>query len=483
MLPFALIVLLGALLALAASAASAQAGGYEVWMTDQNNTAGFSEAAPRGTHGGRLVIHDGDDLDVRRRPVDDPEVLELAELFAVGGPHNATGAAVVRPHMLAPSPDHRYMAVSFVASGHVAIVDADRRRPAALFRMSPGAAGARQAHAAFWTHDGRSLIVANQNGKLLERIDRDPGGGFTHVTGATLDLAGCVTPNGHPCETATPASDADPGYLGLHNRPDNAPICPVITSDDRAYVTLRGGGLLVVDVSRTPMAIVGEYGTSAIGRDGCGGRQDDDDVYLSTGTGTPATNPSEFSVFRFRNAFPGAPGFLAPNTPPAALLFRDATPESPNDAHGMVLTRRSRYLWQFDRLGNAAQVFDARRDPPRHIGGVDLTAPGLSADPTPDIADLSPGGDRIYVALRGPQPQTGAHASAGDTPGLGIVSLRGGGRTGALTHVLRTTSTNPVTGGEESDAHGLAVRLTRRGAAVRFGASGGGQRPTVCDLR
>ena len=61
------------------------------------------------------------------------------------------------------------------------------------------------------------------------------------------------------------------------------------------------------------------------------------------------------------------------------------------------------------------------------------------------------------MPLRAPAPQTGAHASVGSTPGLGIVSLRGRGRHGALTHVLRTTFPNPLTGAEESDPHGLAV--------------------------
>jgi hypothetical protein len=476
---------LAALLVLAAapSAGHARHRGYEVWMTDQNNTAGFSAAAPRGTHGGRLLIYDGADLDARRGPHDDPEVIELAELYAAGGPNNATGAEVVRPHVIALSPDRRYVALAFVASGHVAILEAASHRPVALFRMSVGAGGARQAHAARWTADGRALIVANQNGKLLERIAHDPAtGSFTHDTAATLDLANCVTPNGHPCQTATPLNDSDPGYLGPNNRPDNAPIFPVLSSDNKAYTTLRGGGLLVVDVTRTPMAIVGEYGTSAIGRDGLDGLEHRGSMLLNSGTGTPTTNPTEFSLFAVRNAFPSAPGFLGPNTPTATLFYRDVTPETPNDAHGMAMTRRDRFLWQFDRLANEAQVFDARRKgPPRHVGRVDLTAPGLTADPTPDIVDLSPRGNRFYVALRGPQPQTGAHASAGDTPGLGIVSLRGNGRTGAMTSVLRTTSTNPITGLEESDPHGLVVVERGRKSRVSFDA-GGGQLPTLCDL-
>ncbi len=43
-----------AALLLTSSFAPAQTRGYEVWLTDQNSTAGYSAQAPRGTHGGRL---------------------------------------------------------------------------------------------------------------------------------------------------------------------------------------------------------------------------------------------------------------------------------------------------------------------------------------------------------------------------------------------------------------------------------------------
>ncbi|HEX6623742.1 MAG TPA: hypothetical protein VF064_08520, partial [Pyrinomonadaceae bacterium] len=143
----------------------AAAQGYEVWMTDQNNTAGFGAAAPRGTHGGRLLIYEGSDLDAPGGPANSALVIDFAALYAVGGPHNATGANVVRPHMAVPSPDHRFVAVAFVASGHVAILDGASKQSRALFRMSAGAGGARQAHAGFWLPDGSALVVANQNGK------------------------------------------------------------------------------------------------------------------------------------------------------------------------------------------------------------------------------------------------------------------------------------------------------------------------------
>jgi hypothetical protein len=454
--------------------------GYEVWMVDQNNTAGYSAASLRGTHGGRLLIYDSNDLDHPAGPVSNPAVIELSQLFAIGGPHNDTGANVVRPHMALPSPDGgRLMAIAFVVSGHVAILDGATRQPRALFRMSAGAGGARQAHAAFWTPDGRALIVANQNGKLLERINYDAmTGAFTHDTAATLNLGACTTPNGFPCQSNTPVNDTDPNYLGPHNRPDNAPICPVVATSGRAFVTLRGGGLFVVDVRATPMAIVAEYGNQFVGRDGCGGVQNGRDVYLNGGTGTLTTNPTEFSLYHFKDLYPSAPFFLPPNftsfcfrnlrgTFPK-VFFRDASPN--RDAHGMVLTTNRRFLWQFDRLGNVAEVFrvpaarftcppPGLEGTPEHVGTVSLVAPGVSADPTVDLGAASPLGDRIYVALRGPKPQTGAHAAVGSTPGLGIVTLRQGGRTGGLTHILPTSFINPMDGSEESDPHAAFIRL------------------------
>ena len=77
------------------------------------------------------------------------------------------------------------------------------------------------------------MLVANQNGKKLERILTDYRNGiFTQQPEATLDLANCTTPNGHPCQ--------DPVL-----RPDNAPICPFVpVTGFPAYTSLRGGGML-----------------------------------------------------------------------------------------------------------------------------------------------------------------------------------------------------------------------------------------------
>lgn len=456
-------ILLALLIAVTASSAitvhatEAEVDDYEVWLTDQNNTAGFTAETPRGTHGGRLLIYNSADLYGDNGPVNDPQIIDMAELFALDGGHNDTEANVVRPHMLTTSPDQRFVALAFVGSGHVAIIDGASKEPKALFRMSPGAGDARQAHAAFWTLDGRAVIVANQNGKLLERINYDPEtDSFVHDTAATLDLANCTTPSGNPCQTDTPASALDPGYLGEHNRPDNAPICPILTNRS-AYVTLRGGGLFVVDPYATPMAIVAAYGNAYVGRDGCGGVENLRSVYLNGGTGTLETNPSEFSIYHFRDNFPSAPNSLPDNsrrTMPK-VFFRDTGPH--RDAHGMGKTMGTiRYLWQFDRMANVAEVF--RLPSGRHVATIDLTETSASHDPTVDLVSLSPQGDRFYATLRGPKPQTGAHAAHGETPGLGIVTITQDGASGSLSHVLATSFTNPLDDSEESDPHGITVR-------------------------
>lgn len=442
-----------------------QAGGYEVWVTDQNNTVGYSTANPRGTHGGRLLIYDSADLDREEGPLNQPTIYFMDQMFAVGGPNNTTGAAVTRPHMLAVNPMYDYVALTFVSSGHVAILHGTTKQPKAFFRMSTGYAGQRQAHAALWTPDGQSLVVANQNGRLLERIVYDPSTDtFAHDTAATLDLATCTTPNGFPCQSTTPLEEHEAGYIGPNNRPDNAPICPFITDSGKTMVTLRGGGLLVVDPQTTPMSIVAEYGTSVVGRDGCGAIQHKKNIYLNSGAGALSVNGSEISLYEFKDHFPSAPEFLAPNAPGHLpdLFFRDNGPG--RDVHGQGITAGGNYLWSLDREYNVVEIF--RLPSKQHVTTLDLRASGVSHDPTPDLIMLSPLGNRFYVTMRGINLPVGANlTSPGGTPGLAILDITGAGATGSLSHMLPISFPSPVytdpadSRHNDSDPHGLAIRL------------------------
>ncbi|MEV4798498.1 hypothetical protein AB0K18_00685 [Nonomuraea sp. NPDC049421] len=416
--------------------AAAAPGGreaYEIWLVDQSDTNGLA-------HGGTIHIYDGHDVTRRLSDARPSDVIDL------GGATSAlcrasTGRDPVRPHMLVFSRRDTHAALAFVASGHVVVFDAPARRPLACFATETGAGGARQAHALWPTGDDRHLIIANQNGKKLERIRTDYATNtFTQEPAATLDLAGCTTPSGAPCEA--------PGL-----RPDNAPICPFIASDDGpVFISLRGGGLFAVDWRRTPMAIAGEYDAAHVPANGCGFAEAHGRVFGDGGGGTPA-NLDQFTVFRLPRT--GYSAANPPNTPPVERLYDDEAPD--RDAHGTLVSAKDRYVWVGDRDANVAEVFDGRTG--AHAGTVPLTS-RFSADPTVDLFASSPDRAWAFASTRGPNPLSGdPHSSHGTDPGLLILRLTGDGRTGQVRGLIPITNVD-AGGVERADPHGIRIRRT-----------------------
>ena len=352
-----------------------------------------------------------------------------------------TGVNPLRPHMLAFNSTHSHAILTFVASGHVVVYDANTRVPVVCVRTSIGVGGARQAHAAQPTADDSYILVANQNGKRVDRIATDYATN-TFVLDASLDLANGDTPNGLPRE-----------YAG---RPDNAPIVVLPDSSGTlAFVTLRGGGLFVIDPTTTPMKIVAEYDNTTVHANGFAGVEVNGYMYLNSGAGGAASNPSEFDLYRFPlSAFSaGSP----PNSPAPSVVFSDDTlpPTHERDSHGLVATKQNRYIWVFDRATSVAEVFDTSSD--SHVNTIDLVHPSAE-HPTPDLADLSPSGNRIFVSLRGPNPLSGSpHAATGSTPGLGVIQVTNGGKVGALTSIVPISNLDAA-GVERADSHGIRVR-------------------------
>jgi hypothetical protein len=421
----------------AAQAAAEGTADYEVWIIDQSDSRGLK-------HGGTLYVFPGTEFAGGKTPSPDAAVK-----VDLGGASSAlcrerTGADPVRPHMLLFNSTGTHAVVAFVASGHVLVLDAASRAPIDCLRTTESPSG-RQAHAAFPSTDGSYILVANQNGKRLERIDADfRAGRFTHNAQATLDLATCTTPSGKPCQAA-------------ELRPDNAPICPVISkADDLAFVTLRGGGMLVVDPRATPMRIVAEYDMQTIHGNGCGGLQLGDHMYVNSG-GRPG--PMEhlhvygFDVYRFGlGEFRTGKGPTV-NTPAAKVVYQV---DGAHDSHGMVLVGgEGRHLWVFDRHADTAEVFATADD--RHLATIALNGK-LTENAAPDLSDVSPSGDLVFVALRGPTPLSGdPHNARGATPGLGIIRVTEDGRGGELAGIVPFTNVG-TDGVERADPHGLRVR-------------------------
>jgi len=419
---------------LAASLSNAMAKpSYEVWAIDQSNSSGKA-------YGGTLYIYDGADLERGHAAADAvPEKIDL------GGAAAAlclakTGANPVRPHMLAINARQNRAIVSFVASGHVVILDAAARTPVECIRTSVGAGGARQVHFAIPSPDETYIAVANQNGKLFERINTDYANDtYTLDTAAGIDLANCTTPNGAPCQSAT-------------LRPDNAPICPIIESSSRyTFVTLRGGGLFVVDAKQTPMKIVAEYDMATVHPNGCLGAQVGSKMYVDSGGGTAShLFGADIYAFPVSGFSPTNP----PNIPLPRVVLSDTAAEA--DAHGATLTKHQRQLWVADRGRNFIWVIDTASD---QLVNLIPLAGALSADPTPDLLATSPNGSHVFMSLRGPNPLTAdPHVSTGTMPGVGVIKVLEGGRGGVFEGLARASNVDAA-GVERADVHALSIRV------------------------
>lgn len=417
---------------LAPRASASGSGSYEVWAIDQSNSPGLA-------FGGTLYIWDGHDLE--RGQAGATAIPARVDLGAAVADLclAKTGASPVRPHMLAINPSQTHAIISFVASGHVAILDAASRAPIDCIRASVGAGGARQVHFAIPSPDETYIAVANQNGKLFERIDTDYATNtFALNVAAGINLATCTTPNGAPCQ--------DPVL-----RPDNAPICPIIDSTSQfSFVTLRGGGLFVVDAKATPMQIVAEYDLATVHPNGCLGAEVPGKMYVDSGGGTPA-NVFEADLY----AFPvtGFSPLNPPNTPAPAVVFSEDVDEA--DSHGATLTKHQRYLWVADRGRNFHFVVDTATD--TVVNRIQLT-PGPSPDPTPDLLATSPNGSHVFMSLRGPNPLTAdPHVSTGATPGVGVIKVLASGRSGKFESVAPVTNIDAA-GIERADVHAMTIR-------------------------
>ena len=199
-----------ALVPTAPEPAVATANTYEVWVVDQ--------ADPQ-QGGDRLSIFTPGAWNEAR------ETYSLSERAEGVGEGPGT-----RPHLLTFNATQSHGLLANVASGHVYVIRASDRAIVASVDVG------QQAHGAIAAPDGSQILVANQNGKKLARIRSDfRSETFAHDAAADLDL----------------------GALENPSQPDNAPICPMMYVGDtgKAYVTLRGGGLYVVDTNATPMQV------------------------------------------------------------------------------------------------------------------------------------------------------------------------------------------------------------------------------------
>lgn len=363
---------------------------YEVWTIDQ---------ADAGKGGAKLYVFKGDLLEKGQAAT--PEVVDLD-----AGAKGVGAGPGTRPHAISFSGKKTHALISNVASGHVYFMRASDRKIVQSIDVGE------QAHWAAASPDDKIVLVANQNGKKLARIMADfEREQFTYSQTDDLDL----------------------NRLQDDAHPDNAPICPLLyaTGTSQVYVTLRGGGLYVVDTSTTPMKVVKSFSKDQIAPSGCGGISTGKKVYVNSGTATAGY------VYVFDNAN---------NLVKTINLTSLGT-----DAHGMVLTGDGKYLWVGNRgNGDNIVVIDTAKD--EIVGTI---APVGSA---PDIMDLSPNGKFVYIAMRSANPLTGGAPAKGEKPGIQVMEVTEKGAKGVQKQFIPIGDQSPQS---PNDVHAVAVRVVR----------------------
>ncbi len=386
------------------------ASAYEVWLTDQSDTGKES--------GGFLYVYDGEALAAN------PSASKPTVTMDLSGEINAfceaaTKKPVRRPHMLFFNKNQDYAIVSFL-SGHVLFMDAKTRKPVACLSMG------KNVHAAWPTPDQKMAIAANIAEKKFIRIWTDYAA-HTFTFDPEKDVVNLAAWEGG-------------------ERPDTSPICPITGSSSRyAFVTLRGGGLLVFDVTTTPMQVVATLDNNQIHPAGCGGIEVDGTMYINSGGGWPVA-PLSYDVYALDVT-------NLPKSVSAKLISqRD---EKFADSHGMIGV--GRYLWSGDRAGNNVEIIDTLSN--LSVGAVDLET-DANKDPAPDLMDIAPDRQYVFVGVRGPNPLTGndktINNAKGTIPGVGVIHVDGGGKVGH--YKGQAAITNMKDGKETADTHGIAVR-------------------------
>jgi hypothetical protein len=396
---------------LASSAAAAPAAqAYEVWITDQSDTGKES--------GGFLHIFDGAKLAANPASAKPLQTIDLSgeiNKFC----EDATKKAVRRPHMLFFNAAQDHVILSFL-SGHVLFMDAATKKPEACLSMG------KNAHAAWPTPDQKMAITANIAEKKFIRIWTDYAA--------------------HKYSFDPEKDVLNLAALENGERPDTSPICPITESSSQyAFVTLRGGGLLVLDVTATPLKIVATLDNNQIHPAGCGGIQAGGTMYINSGGGWPIA-PLSYDIYALDIS-------NLPKVITVKLVSR--RDDQFADSHGMASV--GRYVWGADRAGNNVEIIDTVSN--LSVGAIDLET-SVNADPAPDLMDTAPDGQYVFVSLRGSSPLTGndkdAHNAMGTIPGVGVIHVEEGGRVGH--YKGQATVTNLKDGKETADVHGIAVR-------------------------
>ena len=375
---------------------------FEVWAVDQSGTSD----GPSADSGGLIYIWDGAAISENASEAT-PEIIDLVEAASKAGCD-----APKKPHMALANHtsnnplDFRFSRASHVilanvGSGDTFFIDVDSRSIVGCVNTVGGfngAGGTGNTHAATASPDSSMVIVANIGAKgesgFLHKIQTDYNSNdYTFVETLSLNQF----------------SDA----LGTSVA---RPICHDFTADSKfAYLTMAGGGLLVVDVGSddgtTPMNVVKVYDKDTVPGIGCGVARLPNDKIMTNGESGAKGGDDFLYTFDASKAEDG----VFPNPVQIELPGEDT--------HGAVAcTDQDGNLFAVTsmRVSNDVNFIDLQTN---EVVATQSMAATFSPDPKPDVADIV--GKKMFIALRGHKPLTaiGSLESADRTPGVAVLTI------------------------------------------------------------
>ena len=409
---------------------------YEVWSIDQSGTE------DDGT-GGRLYIWDGEDIFLDDAKDAKPEIIDLAKAAK-----DANCDAPIKPHMILSNhttPKASHVILANVGSGNTFFIDIASRDIVGCVNTIGGfngAGGTTNSHASVASPDNSIVIVAN--------IGAKDESGFLHKIQTNY------TSNDYKL-VETLALDQFTNELGTAVA---RPICHEFTSDSKfAYITLAGGGVLVVDVGSadgtTPMTVVKVYDKDTVPGIGCG----------------VARLPFNRIMTNGESGAKGGDDFLYTFDPSKAAEGVFPNPvqiELPGeDTHGAVTCIDQKgdiFAITSMRVSNDVNFVDLQTN---KVVATQSMATSFSPDPKPDVADIV--GNKMFIALRGAKPLSaiGSLESADRTPGVAVLTISDDCKSlsweeedlASMSDSKRMVTLKDGTEVSASDPHGLEVIL------------------------
>ena len=365
---------------------------YEVWAIDQSGTESD------GT-GGILYIWDGKDIFLNGAKSADPEIIDLAKAAK-----DANCDAPKKPHMILSNyttPKASHAIVANVASGNTFFINIESRAVVGCVSTLGGfngAGGHTSSHASVASPDNSMVIVADIGAKgesgFMHKI-------HTNYTSDNYKLVETLGLNQFTNELGTELA---------------RPICHEFTSDSKfAYITLAGGGLIVIDVGSAdgtiPMSVVKVYEKDIVPGIGCGTSRLPFNKIMTNGESGAKGGDDFLYTFDASKAVEG----VFPNPVQIELPGEDT--------HGAVTCIDQKggiFAITSMRVSNDVNFVDLQTN---KVVATQSMAASFSLDPKPDVADIV--GNKMFIALRGAKPISaiGSLQNADRTPGVAVLTI------------------------------------------------------------